>query len=182
MNFRKIYEDLKTITKNHKFINSFGFGDIKQLTYLTQVRNNEDNPNNSPKSTVYPLMFVIPQTAQTDTRTMDYTFNILVMDIINDDYSNEIDVWSDTLQSARDIAAHFKYSSEYREDYNIEPNFSFQPFSERFDDYVSGWNLTLTIVTEDPLDDCIAPFFTENILLQENSDDLLQENEDNILI
>ena len=107
-------------------------------------------------------------------------------DILNKDYTNEIDVWSDTLQIAEDILAQFGYgvsesSGDYYDKYDIQVPTQMIPFSESFDDFVSGWNLQLNIVVDSPLDRCIAPYddFTDYIL-QESGDNILSENNNNL--
>lgn len=185
VNFKILSQDLKEIANRHKMINSFGIGDLKQLNYYLQLNTNDDlekEDNEDNKSPKYPLVFVVPQQSNRDRRTITYNFNVIVADILNQDYSNEIDVWSDTLQIAEDILAQFGYgvddnSGNYYDKYDISTPVSIIPFSESFDDFVSGWNLQLSIVVDSPLDRCIAPFGT----FPGGSDHILQETEDNIL-
>jgi len=166
VNFKILSNDLKEIANRHKMINSFGIGDLKQLNYHLQLNTDDDlvkGENEGDVSPKYPLVFVIPQTSSRDRRTITYSFNIIVADILDSDYSNEIDVWSDTLQIAEDILAQFGYgvddsSGNYYDKYDIITPVNIIPFSESFDDFVSGWNLQLSILVDSPLDRCIAPF------------------------
>lgn len=190
VNFKILAQDLKEIVNRHKMVNSFGIGDLKQLGYYLSLNtddnlNKEDNDDN--KSAKYPLVFVIPQQSSRDRRTITYNFNVIVADILNQDYSNEIDVWSDTLQIAEDILAQFGYSvseetGDFYDKYDIQTPTNIIPFSEAYDDFVSGWNLQLSVIVDSPLDRCIAPYnsFTEDFILQENGDYILQENKSKI--
>jgi len=45
-NFKNIVEDMKKLVENHKMINSFGIGDIRDLIFLTQQVDGEDNSTN----------------------------------------------------------------------------------------------------------------------------------------
>ena len=198
VNYKKIVGDLSTLIKRHKQVRSFGIGDIKQLSYFIEHFKDEDGnvvdnqPDNN--STRYPLVYVIPQPVQRDRRTKTYSFFVIVADILSPNYSNETDVWSDTLQIAEDILAQFGYSitqeqGEYYEDYDIITPTSITPFSESYDDYLSGWNLNLTVVVSEPLDRCDAAFesfitttttTSSNLILQENGDNILTENNNNL--
>ena len=186
MNFRKVINSLELLVKNHKQVMAYGVGDIKQLSYFIQGRKDSDNvlQENQPdnKSSKFPLVYIIPQPVSRDRRTKTYSFYIIVADILSEDYSNEVDIWSDTLQIAEDILAQFGYAvteafGNYYEEYDIVTPTSITPFSEKYDDYLSGWNLQLNLIVPEPLDRCDAAFegFT-NFLLQENDDFILQEN------
>ena len=163
VNFKNITDDLSEVAKNHKQINSFGIGDIKQLIYLTQQR---DKQNNNPKwqAPIYPLMYVIPVNVTQDENFVNYRFNVLICDIMNaDNYDIEVDLWSDTLAMAQDVLAQYKYAvtltqGNYQQRYDLTLPTSMTPFSEAYDDILVGWNLDLTLQVDMPLNRCIAPF------------------------
>jgi len=189
--YKTIIDDFKTICENHLQINSFGVGDLRQLGYFLQLNTDEDKEkvsNEGSKSPTYPLVFIVPQPINRDRRTIQYSFNVLVMDIIKDDMSNEIDVHNDTIMIAEDILAQFGYGTtdsdgNYYDKYEIVTPTSITPFSESFDDYVSGVNLSLNLLIDSPLDRCIAPFkdFNETkLILQEDGDIILTEDNNNL--
>lgn len=163
VSFKNIIEDLKTLELKHKQLNSFGIGDIKQLIYLTQQRDKQNNTT-AWKPPIYPLMYVIPQNVQQDDNFVTYRFNVLILDIMNaNNYDIEVDLWSSTLQIAQDILAQFKYSvtiqqGDYEERYDLVLPTNITPFSESYDDILVGWNLELQLQVDMPLDRCIAPF------------------------
>jgi len=194
MNFKKVIQDIQELITRHKQVKGFGIGDIKQLSYyITQNKladgSIEENTIEQGKSPRFPLVYVIPQPYTRDRRTITYTFNILVCDILSRDFSNEVDVWSDTLQIAEDIVAQFGYSVEisqgnYYDRYEIETPITITPFSESYDDYVNGWNLSLSLLVDEPINRCEAAFETftdyilqedEGIVLTENNNKLEQE-------
>ena len=77
-------------------------------------------------------------------------------------YDIETDLFSDTLQIAEDILAQYKYSvtaaqGDYEDIYDLQLPTTISPFSERYDDILVGWTITLTLVINDPLNRCIAP-------------------------
>lgn len=162
INFKNIINDLKTLEKNHKQLNSFGVGDLKQLIYLTQQRDKVENTTDS--APLYPLMYVIPVNVLQDDNFITFRFNVLVVDIMNaTNYDIEVDLWSETLQIAQDILAQFKYSVDtsqgnYETRYDLQLPASITPFSEAYDDLLVGWNLELQLVVDMPLNRCLAPF------------------------
>lgn len=163
MNWKTIVNDFNTLQINHKQLNSFGVGDIKQLIYLTQNRDKVDNvDNNAP---IYPLMYVLPGMVQQDEQYTTYNFNILVCDVMNvKNYDIQNQLLSDTLEITQDILAQFKYSvtasqgDYYTDKYDITLPTSISPFMEAYDDILVGWNLPITIQTQTPLNRCIAPY------------------------
>ncbi len=161
-NFKSIIDDLKKIEYYHKQTNSFGVGDIKQLTYLIQQRDKQENPQDRPP--IYPLMFVIPRQVQNYENYVQYSLNVLICDIMNaNNYDIEVDLWSSTLAIAQDILAQYKYSvtareGDYEAKYDLILPAAITPFSEAYDDLLVGWNLDLNIIIDMPLNRCLAPF------------------------
>lgn len=161
-NFKSIIDDLKKIEFYHKQTNSFGVGDIKQLTYLIQQRDKQENTQDRPP--IYPLMYVIPRQVQNYENYVQYSLNVLICDIMNaNNYDIEVDLWSSTLAIAQDILAQYKYSvnaqqGDYENKYDLILPSVITPFSEAYDDLLVGWNLDLNIIVDMPLNRCLAPF------------------------
>lgn len=158
-NFKKITDLLKKLANKHRQINSYSIGDIKKLGYYTEERLKQDNTENNLAS-YYPLMYVIPNVVISDGRQSTYHFNILIMDILNvKNFDVETDIWSDTLDISKDIFAALKYSlNECYDNWDVQLPVSFTPFSEQYDEYVSGFNLDIKIIIPDAIDFCDAPF------------------------
>lgn len=162
VNFKNIINDLKTLELNHKQLNSFGVGDIKQLIYLTQQRDKVENTTDA--APIYPLMYVIPVSVSRAENFNTYSFNVLICDVMNaNNFDIEVDLWSDTLQIAEDILAQYKYSvvssqGDYEARYDLVLPATITPFSEAYDDILVGWNLQLQVVVDMPLNRCYAPF------------------------
>jgi hypothetical protein len=161
-NFKKITDLLQTLANTHEQIQSYGIGDAKQLMYYITERLKVDNTEQN-LAAYYPLMYVIPQGMTNDGRKSVYEFNVLVMDILNTkNFENEIDVWSDCLDIAKDVVAQLKYATgtPCYCNWDIEEATTFLPFSEQYDDYVSGWNASIKLTIPDALNLCIAPYST----------------------
>lgn len=152
VNFKQIIQDLSGIAYNHPQINSFGFGDITQITMDIETE----------KEPLYTKMYVIPGSVALNQNRLDYTFSIVILDRVNDDYSNQRDVMSDTLEIAKDIFTilYQSYTAQYGNfsvDYEPLWNPNVTPFLERFETILGGWTLNLTI--EQPFDynTCVLP-------------------------
>jgi hypothetical protein len=163
INYKTIINDFATIAEKHKQINSFGTGDLTQLIYLTQDKEGQDNTT-AYLSPTYPLLYVVPGPVARDTGSMSYSFSVIVMDLMSTkDYNIENQLLSDTLQIIDDILAQFKYSVDpntglYQNKYDVNIPLSFTPFTERFDDFLVGWTMDLSVIVDVPINRCIAPF------------------------
>ena len=70
------------------------------------------------------------------------------MNLVSKDEGNENDVLSDTLQVIGDFISQFKHSTSFGDtehDYRMNENVNCTPFTERFDNEVSGWSADISI-------------------------------------
>lgn len=157
-NYKQIIQDLSGIAYHHPQINSFGYGDITQITMDIETK----------KEPVYTKMYVVPGDTILNQNRLDYNFSIIILDRIEDDYSNQKDVMSDTLEICKDVftilyqsyTADFGGFSIYYEPL-WGPNVT--PFLERFETILGGWTLNITL--EQPFDYnyCVLPFVDLNL-------------------
>jgi hypothetical protein len=163
VNFKTIAVDFQTLANLHKQLNSFGLGDIDQLSYLTQQRLKEDNTTyNSP---YYPLLYIVPSKVENDLRYKTWEFNTTVSDIVEDSLQNNEDTLSDTLQILNDVVSQFRLSvierfGDYIEKYYVDDEVTYTPYMGEQDDQLNGWNGVLRIKTMTSLDRCAAAFNT----------------------
>jgi hypothetical protein len=150
--YKQILDDLKGIAYHHPQINSFGVGDITQITMDIETKQ-------EPR---YTKMYVVPGQTVLNQNRLNYNFSIIILDRINNDYSNQQDVMSDTLEIAKDIFTilYQSYTQEYG-DFSLyyEPLWgpNCVPFLERFETILGGWTLNITL--EQPFDynTCVLP-------------------------
>lgn len=163
VNFKTIATDFQTLANFHKQLNSFGLGDIDQLTYWTQQRLKEDNTQyNSP---YYPLLYVVPSKVTNDLQYKVWEFNTTVSDIVEDSLQNNEDTLSDTLQILQDVISQFRWSTStvfgnYYDKYWVDDDVQCTPYLGEEDDNLNGWNGLLRIKTMTALDRCAAAFNT----------------------
>jgi hypothetical protein len=133
---------LKVFADAHFQIKRFGSGEIYDIeTFISD-------------STEFPISWVRLDSITYPTQmTKEWTFNILIFDLLKTDKSNEQDIISDTTQIAED---YIKFLSQQTQiNYQILGTPRVTPFTERFSDFVSGVNINLIIETDfEPLNDC----------------------------
>ena len=152
VNLKQIIEDLGNIAAHHEQISSFGFGDLTQITMDVESKQ-------EPK---YVRMYVMPQPVVFDRNGLIYSLSITIMDKIEQDYSNQKEVMSDTLLIMEDVftilwQSYTQQFGNFTIDY--EPQFGPQvtPFLERFETIVAGWTMILNITQLHDYNRCVLP-------------------------
>lgn len=140
--YKQVISDLEAISNAHQQINSFGFGDITQLTMNIDT---EQEPK-------YPRMYVVPQDTNLNQNELVYNFQIIIADKIKQDYSNQKNVLSDTLEIAKDIFTRL-YLSAYQSEWNATVN----PFLENYETILAGWTINLTVTQPFDYNRCELP-------------------------
>jgi hypothetical protein len=163
INFKTFHDDFRTLSEYHKQINSFGFGQMEDLSFWTEMRDKVDNSHfNSP---IFPLLYVVPGDVQQKFGFMEYSFTIIVMDIIERDLSNQTDVLSDTNQMMDDIISQFRLSvnaslGNFNSKYYLQNPVVCVPFLEKYSDLTGGWTAQINIEVPNSLDRCNAAFMS----------------------
>lgn len=163
INFKNIHDDLQLMALNHKQINSFGLGDTDQLSFWTQIRDKEDNPTFEPP--VFPLLYIVPSNCINNLQYKTWDMNLVMMDIVDRDLTNQVDVLSDTLQILQDVISQYRLSvlptyGCYDSYYDALGNVEMTPFMEEYTDLTNGWTGVLKFTTVTALDRCAAAFNT----------------------
>lgn len=152
VNYKTIIQDLSGIAYYHNQINSFGYGDLTQITMDIETK----------QEPIYTKMYVVPGSVQLAQNRLLYNFSIIILDQINDDYSNQEEVMSDTLEICKDVFTilYQSYTANwggFSIDYTPLWGPNVTPFTERFETILGGWTMNLTI--EQPFDynTCVLP-------------------------
>mgnify|MGYP003639171112 FL=1 len=163
--YNNIINTLKNIGKVHQQINTTTTGDIHDIDLS--------------KNTLFPLMHINPVSVGTKRSTLDYTFQIFIMDLVSQDadwtestiqsaafLNNEQEVLASTLQTSIDILSIFRnsimQSSQQNSDINApilfsEDEVNYDPFTERFDNLLTGWVFNITLNVENNYQTCNIP-------------------------
>jgi hypothetical protein len=152
INYKQILTYFSSIAYHHEQIRSFGFGDLTQCTNDIQTK----------KEPQYPRMYVVPDTVELNQNHIHFNYNVIVMDIIEDDLSNLEEVMSDNLAIVQDIWTVFwqSYNANNGNFSNIivgdwSPNV--QPFQERFQTILGGWTLQIKMSAPFDYNSCDLP-------------------------
>jgi hypothetical protein len=117
------------------------------------------------KNTKYPLMHINPVNVTTGRVGLTYNFQIFVMDLVDPGKENEQDVYNDVLQTCIDIISIFrnsKWQAQLALDidapvYFTEGDYTLEPFTERFDQSVTGWVFQIGILVDNDFQTCNIP-------------------------
>ena len=138
---KMLYDDVfNKAFLNSTQLGSLSFGDIFEID-LTQ-------------NDKYPIMHVTTETATYNTGNLVYDFQIIIMDLVDKDEANEHDVLSDTLENIGDIISRIRNQDlnnlidDYRNTVRLQDNITCEPFTERFDNEVTGWTASMSIEVE----------------------------------
>ena len=110
----------------------------------------------------YPLMHVATNNANYNTGSLTYNFQIICMDLVSKDESNEHDVLSDQLEIIGDVISHIRNSNlysdvtDFRNTIRLQDSISCDPFTERFDNEVTGWTASISIEVEFNASACVG--------------------------
>jgi hypothetical protein len=138
----QILEDWKQFCEYHEQVRSYGFGPIEQLT-VDRVTKQE------PK---YPRVYFVPERTRLNPNHMHITWYVVFADKLEDDYSNQQDVLSDTLEIAKDF-----YSKAYLSDYDVEWNATLEPWLENTESILAGWTLIISVQQKFDYNRCVLP-------------------------
>lgn len=140
--YKQMSLDLVEIGITHKQLNSVGIGDIPQLT----------NDINTKVAPLYPKMYIVPSDVTLSENELFYNFNILVVDKLKVDYSNQRDIMNDTLEICKDI-----FSTLEDSEYNCQFGVTCQPILEEYDDILGGWTMSVQLITTFGYNRCDVP-------------------------
>ena len=150
--YNNVIDALKCVAITHGMVNNVSSGTVDEV----------DISANS----VYPLVHIVPGNVTAGVKQITFEFNILAMDLtMNNDKlgsiklekttryaDNEQQVLSDTMQILIDIIAQYKnglmlgvQQNEGIFGQSDDKDFTLEPFTERFDNVVSGWNCSFSI-------------------------------------
>lgn len=144
--YNQIIQEFQNFATAHRQINEFKSGDLWELTQKESLA--ELN---------YPMLFVQDSPASVGDGFITNGFNILVMDKANEG-TVETEVKSDTLLILLDTIAYFEklYIDNWKF-VSIEKTGSISSFTERFDDTLTGWTMSMSLKQPLNYDECQIP-------------------------
>jgi hypothetical protein len=162
--YNNVINTLKNIGDTHSQITTVTTGDIFDI-------NLEDQK--------FALMHINPVNVTTGDFGLTYNFQIFICDLVSEDanwtetniqsannLSNEQEVLSDTLQISIDIISMLRHSTQQSEQevndinepiYFAEGQQTLEPFTERFDNLLTGWVFSLSVLVANDFQSCTIP-------------------------
>ena len=152
--YRLITDDFKLFADLHEQINSYGFGDVQQIT----------NDIITKKTPLWPRMYVLPSNVQIESGLVRLGWQIYFLDITEDDLSNQQDNLNDMIEIAKDLFAKLYYS-EFEADWNA----TIEPVLQAFETNVSGCIMNISITQISDYNRCVLPLsnFSPNLTWDE---------------
>ena len=137
VSYNQVIKQLNDFATNHKQVKSFGNGDLWEVVQHDQLTNFN-----------YPLLWVVDQAASMGDGDFTWNFQVIVMDIVRKDESNENEVKSDCVQILIDLVAYFEQLNNELNNVNwnqvqLVRSGSVELFTERFEDELSGASIQL---------------------------------------
>jgi hypothetical protein len=167
--YNNVINTLKNIGDQHHQITTVTTGDIFDIDLE--------------KNTKFPLMHINPVNVTTGQSQLNYNFQIFVMDLVSEkedwteaniqsanQLSNGQEVLSQTCQICVDIISMLRHSLHQSEQgvdnvnhplYFAEGEYTLEPFTERFDNELTGWVFTISILVRNNFDACVIPVVSE---------------------
>lgn len=167
MTYKEIINRFRTVVQNHKQLKDFGYGELSDLKTQSQLGPEDEGVD-------YPYLFLLPAPSVRQGPVMEYSFNMVVMDMARgeegDQYDNYITIQSQCQQYIDDVLANLYYY--YKDQPEIQlTGITYTPFKEKYQDELAGMTATITIQVPTPLNECIAPF-AEEIVRARNLTDI----------
>ena len=157
MTYKEIINRFRTITDNHLMLQDFGYGDLSDLKYVSQLGTDEERVG-------YPYLYLLPSSSTRNGVVMNYSFNMIIMDMARpedgantDKFDNYITIQSQCQQYIDDVLAQLYYFYKDQPEITLT-GITYTPFKEKYQDVVAGMTATITIQVPTPLNECIAPF------------------------
>ena len=162
--YNNAIDTLKSLGEQHEQITTTTTGDIWKIDM---------------NDTLFPLFHINPVNVSTGLSSLTYNFQLFVMDAVTEkdnwteaniqsanNLSNEQEVLSDTLQISIDIISMLRHSVQQSEQgvddinapiYFVEGEQTLEPFTERFDNLLTGWVFSLSVLVANNFDTCTIP-------------------------
>lgn len=116
------------------------------------------------KQTIFPLVHMMVNNASFETNVVRFNVSLIAMDIVDiskkattDIFrgnSNEQDVLNTQLEVLNRAYALMLHGNLWDDKYVVDGNPTCEPFTERFENYLAGWTMTLDILIPNEVTIC----------------------------
>ena len=110
------------------------------------------------KQTIFPLSHIMINQATHQGNTINFNITILLMDICNsidvDGNYDKVDIWNTQLLLGVRVLDRLNRGDLRDSGYELTGNPIFEPFTERFENYLAGWAITFDVVAQNEITIC----------------------------
>jgi hypothetical protein len=159
MTYSTVVSKIKELVDLHPQLAQFGYGNLSDIR-VNQTATEKKDAYIS-QAVDYPYIFLVPGQHQTGSNAEVYQFDMIAMDLLpikeieTDGLPNFLRIQSDAILYLKDLLAQMAYSTEL--EWDIKGAGTITPFKERFDDWVAGATLKLTVTVPGGLNKCEVP-------------------------
>lgn len=151
-NFYRLLEQIKNIASNSEFTNMVSFGDITDVDLG--------------KRSNFPLVHILVDNANITEKTIDFTVKILACDIVDqvkNKVSNDVFYGNNNVQDILNSQLYVitllvnklkRLDLSDTEFLRVEEDVLVEPFLDRFENELAGWEATITIKTMNNVSIC----------------------------
>ena len=154
MTYKEIINRFRQVTSDHFMLQDFGYGELSDIKTQSQLGPEEQGAD-------YPYLFLNPTSHTRTGPVMNYSFNMIVMDMARgeegDVYDNYITIQSQCQQYIDDVLSQLYYGYQDKPEIQLT-GITYTPFKEKYQDTLAGMTATVTIQVPVPIDNCIAPY------------------------
>lgn len=150
MNYFDIIDKLKAHFENDELITTVSQGDIFDIDLN--------------KQTIFPLLHIIVNTASFEENVIRYNISLLAMDIVDiskqettDRFTgndNELYVLNTMLAVLNRCYELLRRGTLYTDKFQVDGNPTCEPFTERMENNLSGWTMTVDILIPNDMTIC----------------------------
>lgn len=142
LTYHKVLDKLQEFQENYCCLNSFGYGNLVEF-----------GKNVSGETINYPYLYIVPQAVTYDQNTTTYQVSAIFADRLNENLDNEKDAVSDMSLAARQLLSEI-WRGNLQGVFDCLMPVNAQPFMERFNDYVAGVALDLSLIVYEDMNAC----------------------------
>lgn len=164
MTYLEVVNKIKELVDQHPQLAQFGYGALSDIR-VNQLATEKKDAYIS-QAVDYPYIFLVPGQHQTGGNADIYNFDMIALDLLPikememDGLPNYLRIQSDAILYLKDLLAQMVYSTE--QVWDIKATGTITPFKEKFDDWVAGATLKLTVTIPGGLNKCVVPHYVIN--------------------
>ena len=147
--YKLLVEQFQSICLSHMAVKQFQVGEFSDLDV-------EDHINTFQR---FPICFMVPRTSLMDRfgrLTLSFTF--IVADISKNIEDLRINTHNNTLMIMQDIFSKIIMTDWEAVDIELETPISFSPFTESYNNNLTGWEAEINVIIKSPFNLCSAAF------------------------